>query len=55
MFSAGIIKKNGEIIGKAFSNKEEAENYILEFAEKEGIKQGRIKNLTTGEEEVIQF
>lgn len=55
MYSAGVLKKNGEIIGKAFQSKEEAEAYILEMAEKEGIKQGRIRDLSTGEEEVINF
>jgi hypothetical protein len=55
MFYAGVLKKSGEIAGKAFEQKELAEAYILEMAEKEGIKQGRIRNLATGEEEVINF
>ena len=55
MYSAGVITKNGEVKGKAFDTKAEAEAYILDLAEKEGIKQGRIRNLTTGEEEVITF
>lgn len=55
MFSAGVILKNGEVKGRAFDTKDEAEAYILDMAEKIGIKQGRIRNLKTGEEEVINF
>jgi len=54
-FSAGVVTKTGQIQGRAFENKEEAEAYILEMADKIGIKQGRIRNLNTGEEEVINF
>ena len=54
-YSAGVVTKTGEIQGRAFENKEEAEAYILEMADKIGIKQGRIRNLNTGEEEVINF
>ena len=54
-FSAGVILKTGEIEGKAFEDKSEAEAYILDLADKKGIKQGRIRNLNTGEEEVINF
>ena len=53
MFSAGAIKKNGEVIGKAFSTKEEAEEFLLNLMEKEELKQARIRNLKTGEEERI--
>jgi hypothetical protein len=55
MYHAGVLLKTGEVKGKAVGTKEEAEAYILEMAEKEGIKQGRIRNLSTGEEEVINF
>ena len=54
-FSAGVVTKTGEIQGRAFESKEEAEAYILDLADKIGIKQGRIRNLQTGEEEVINF
>ena len=53
MFSAGIITKDGKVFGKAFDLKEEAENYILEIAEKEEIKMARIRDLKTGLEEKI--
>jgi hypothetical protein len=55
MFSAGIITKAGKIYGKAFEVKEEAENYILEIAEKEPIRLARIRDLITGEEEKLDF
>jgi len=55
MFSAGVLLKNGEVKGRAFESKPEAEAYIIDLAEKEGIKQGRIRNTETGEEEVINF
>ena len=54
-FSAGVITKTGEIQGRAFEDKSSAEQYILDLADKIGIKQGRIRNLQTGEEEVINF
>ena len=55
MYHTGVLLKTGEVKGKAVATKEEAEAYILEMAEKESIKQGRIRNLSTGEEEVINF
>jgi len=55
MYSAGVILKTGEVKGQAFNTKDEAETYILEMAEKVGIKQGRTRNLSTGEEEIINF
>jgi len=54
-YSAGVIRKDGSVAGRAFESKEEAETYIMGFAEKDDIKQGRIRNLKTGEEEVITF
>jgi len=54
-YSAGVITKTGEIQGRAFEDKSSAETYILDLAEKIGIKTGRIRNLQTGEEEVINF
>ena len=54
-YYAGVLFKTGQVTGRAFESKEEAEAYILELAEQKGIKQGRIRNLITGEEEVIPF
>jgi hypothetical protein len=52
-YSAAIIKKDGSIAGKAFESKEEAEEWILAFLEKDEIKKARIKDLNTGIEEII--
>ena len=54
-YSAGAIMKTGEIVGRAFESKEEAENYLLELADKNLIKQGRIRELSTGTEEKFDF
>ena len=53
MYSAGVVLKDGSIIGRAFATKFEAEDYIISIAEKQEIKQARIKNLQTGEEEIV--
>ena len=53
MYSAGVVLKDGSIIGHAFATKGEAEDYIISIAEKQEIKQARIKNLQTGEEEIV--
>ena len=52
-FSAGVVTKTGEIQGRAFLTKEEAEEWILSIMEKEELKSARIRNLLTGEEERI--
>lgn len=54
-YYAGVLLKTGEVKGKAVESKEEAEAYILEFAEQNLIKQGRIRELATGIEEKISF
>ena len=53
MYSAGVITKTGEIFGKAFETKGEAEEYILSLMEKQELKRARIKDLSTGLEEII--
>lgn len=52
-YSVGAIKKNGEVLGRAFETKAEAEEYLLTLMEKEELKQARIRNLMTGVEEKI--
>lgn len=52
-YSAGVVTSAGEVFGKAFSSKEEAEEYIIILMEKTELKRARIKNLSTGEEEII--
>ena len=52
-YSAAVIRKDGTPMGKAFESKEEAEEWILTFLEKDEIKKARIKDLNTGLEEII--
>ena len=52
-YSVAVVKNNGEIAGKAFESKSEAEDYIMNFLEKNEIKKARIKDLNTGIEEII--
>ncbi len=54
-YSVGIITKAGQITGKAFETRQEAEEYILFTAEKEPIKLAKIRDLKTGKEERIEF
>ena len=53
MFRIGIITKLGKIIGENFNTRQDAEDFLLEIAEKEGIKRARIKDKKTGIEEDI--
>ena len=53
MFRVGIITKSGKIISKNFDKREQAENFVLEIAEKHGIKRARLRNKETGIEEDI--
>lgn len=52
-YSAGVVTSNGEIKGKAFNSKLEAEEWILSLMEQTELKSARIRNLTTGAEEKI--
>lgn len=55
MFRVGIVNKKGEVYSKDFKTKDEADNYILEEAEK-GIKKAIITNiLYTNDREIINF
>ncbi len=49
MFRIGIVKKDGTIISQNFDTKPEAEDFVLDLAEKEGIKFYKIKDKKTGE------
>ena len=46
-YRVGIILKNGKAMAKNISTKEEAETYVLEVAEKQGIKYYRIIDRVT--------
>jgi hypothetical protein len=53
MYRVGLVTNSGIPKSDNFSTKEQAETWILEIAEKEGIRLARIKNLDTGEEERV--
>ena len=53
MYSAGVVLKDGSIVGHAFATKGEAEDYIISIAEKQEIKIAKIRNTETGEEEIV--
>jgi hypothetical protein len=54
MFRVSILKNNGEIISNNFKNKESADTWILEEAEK-GIKKAIILNKETKKREIENF
>ena len=47
-FRASIIAKTGKPISQNFKTKEEVDEWILEIAEKMGVKLYAVKNLNTG-------
>ena len=53
MFRVGVVKANGKVEGKNFDTKQQADNYVLSMAEKEGLKSARILNKKTKEIEVL--
>jgi len=55
MFRVGIVKSNGQVEGKNFETKQEADDYILSMEEKDGLKNAMILNKETGEKEIIKF
>jgi len=54
-YHVGLVTKSGEVKGKAFETKSEAEDYILQIAETIGIKLAKLRNLETGQEENIEL
>jgi len=52
-YSVGAVKINGDVIGKAFETKPEAEDYLLEIMSKAELKKARIRNILIGEEDII--
>jgi len=55
MYKVGIVNKNGDVYSKDFKTKDEADNFVLEEAEK-GIKRAIISNVIYPQErEVINF
>lgn len=55
MYRAGVVTKDGIPKAQNFETKKEAEDWILEIAEKEGIRHARIRNMETKEEENIDL
>ncbi len=55
MYRVGITKSNGEIDSQNFETKQEADEYVLSMAEKEGLKTAMILNKETKEREIIKF
>jgi len=53
MWRVGVIRQNGIPEAHNFNTKSEAEDYLLSIMEKEELRQARIKDLSTGEEERI--
>lgn len=49
MFRVGIVKKDGDIISQNFNTEKEANDFVLDIAEKFGIKHYRILNKETKE------
>ena len=52
-FRVAILLENKKTIGKNFDTKKEAEDYILEIADKEEVKTAYIKDRETGEQEKV--
>lgn len=48
MFRVGIVKKSGAITSKNCKTKKLAEDFVLDIAEKEGIKYYKILDKETG-------
>jgi hypothetical protein len=55
MYRAGVITKDGIPKAQNFETKREAEDWILDIAEKEGIRHARIRNAETKEDESIDL
>jgi len=54
IYRVALLTKSGQNKSKNFDTKEEAQDYILNIAEKEGVKRGIILNKDTGEREIIK-
>ena len=53
MFRIGLIRQNGIPEAHNFNTRAEAEDFILNLMETENLRQARIKDLDTGEEERV--
>lgn len=55
MWRVGVVTKKGDSIAQNFSTKDEADLWVLDQAEKKGIKKAIIINKKTNEREVLDF
>ena len=55
MYRVGITTLKGVTISRKFQTREKADEWILEVAEKEGVKKAIILNKETKEREFISF
>lgn len=53
MYRVGLIRQNGIPEAKNFPTRKEAEDFLLNLMEIENLRQARIRDLDTGEEEKI--
>jgi 3'-phosphoadenosine 5'-phosphosulfate sulfotransferase len=53
VFRVGLIRANGAPEAQNFNTKEEADEFLLILMDKEKLRQARLKDLTTGIEEII--
>ena len=54
MYRIAILKNDGKTLGKNFKDREEAQDYILDIAEKEGVKRAILLNKKTNKREIIK-
>ena len=53
-FRVALVTKSGQNKSENFNTKEEAQDYILNIAEKEGVKRAVLLNKKTGEREITE-
>jgi len=55
MYKVGLVTfKSGVLSARDFTTKSQAEDYILEMVDKEGVKTGYLENTETKEREKIE-
>lgn len=55
MYRVSLVTVEMEFLSQNFPDRGEAETFILEMSEKKKIKNCRLKNLDTGEEEKVEI
>ncbi len=54
MYRISLLTKSGQYKNKNCNTKEQAQDYILNIAEKEGVKRAVLLNKDTGEREITE-